>query len=271
MRGIEVVVVDVTDDAALRRWYAAHAEAVRADLDNPIVRTWHHIRESLRHPWDYYRRTLLSAVLEDPAAGRLVVGTAEVGRDVADNDHLADVTIAVRPAYRRRGIGTALYKAVVRHGLAEGLTTLLGEAYDTAEWRGAVDFADALGFRSVHVERHLRLTLPVPADQLAALRRAAGPDTDYRILTWADGCPDELVEEFARLQTQMLADVPLGEVDYDPPVVDVARVRTHEAHAARTHHELVAVAQRLSDGHLAGYSTSTWTGSTRRSCRTTPW
>ncbi|MEZ5193702.1 MAG: GNAT family N-acetyltransferase [Nocardioides sp.] len=255
MRGIEVVVVDVTDDAALRRWYAAHAEAVRADLDNPIVRTWHHIRESLRHPWDYYRRTLLSAVLEDPAAGRLVVGTAEVGRDVADNDHLADVTIAVRPAYRRRGIGTALYKAVVRHGLAEGLTTLLGEAYDTAEWRGAVDFADALGFRSVHVERHLRLTLPVPADQLAALRRAAGTDTDYRT---------HLGRRLPRRAGRVSARPPpdpdarrraAGEVDYDPPVVDVARVRTHEAHAACTHHELVAVAQRLSDGHLAGYST----------------
>lgn len=246
---VRVAPVEVTDDDALRAWYAGYAAAFRADLEHPVVRSWPHLRDSVHHPWDYYGRTLLAAV-----AGTEVVGVAELGRDLVDNTHLADLTIAVPPEHRRRGIGSLLYRHLARLCRAHGVTTVVGEAYDTATWRGAVDFAQALGFASAHVERHLRLTLPVPAEQHAALRAAAGADDGYRIRTWTDGCPADLVEEYARLQTQMLADMPLGEVDYAPPVVDVHRVRTLEAHTARTHHQVVAAAERLSDGRLAGYS-----------------
>lgn len=244
----QVLRVDPGDDAALRGWWEAQTEAMRADHEYAATRTWSHLRESVRHPWAYYSRHLLSAV-----AGDDVVGTAEIGRDAQDNTHLADLTVAVRPAYRRRGIGRALYAAARQCLLEQGVTTVIGEAYTTPTWSGAVDFAEALGFESVHIERHLRLSLPLDADHLVALREAAGDDDDYTVLTWTDRCPDEHVDAFARLQTQMLADVPLGDIDYAPPEVDVDRVRTLEEHMLRTHGHVVAAARRP-DGSLAGYS-----------------
>ena len=93
----------------------------------------------------------------------------------------------------------------------------------------AYDFAAALGFEVVHREDHLVLDLPVAAEAIEALRaRALADATAYEVLTWQGRCPDEHVEAYAAMRTRMDNDVPIGEIDHEPVVIDVERVRAGE-------------------------------------------
>lgn len=142
---------------------------------------------------------------------------------------------------------------MARTCLADGRTTLIGEACVREGASGAVDFARSLGFESVHVEDHFVLPLPVPqghADRMGV----SGLDDDYEVLTWTGRCPEQYVASYCLMQTQMSTDVPTGELDLEPVVVDEARVRELEDRTARTHHQIVAVSRRRGEASFAGYS-----------------
>ena len=111
-------------------------------------------------------------------------------------------------------------------------------------------FALALGYAGVHHEEHL--VLPLPVDPTALPRPAA--DTAYDIVTWRDRCPDEHVAAFCRMRNQMERDVPVGEIAYEPPVIDEARLRSSEERTGRAYRRVVAAARRREDGEMAGYS-----------------
>jgi GNAT superfamily N-acetyltransferase len=52
----------------------------------------------------------------------------------------------------------------------------------------------------------------------------------------------------------MRRDVPMGELDVVPEVVDVQRVRAGEERNAAAYHQVVTAARRRSDSRLGGYS-----------------
>jgi GNAT superfamily N-acetyltransferase len=56
------------------------------------------------------------------------------------------------------------------------------------------------------------------------------------------------------MQTRMSADVPIGEIDYEPVVVDEERVRAREGRVFRSFDGITAVARRRSDGVFGGYT-----------------
>jgi GNAT superfamily N-acetyltransferase len=204
-----------------------------------------------QQPGEYYARTFL--VAHD---GDVVVGGAEAARGLADNLHLADLDVNVTPERRREGIGRALHDEAMTRLRADGRTTVCGEVY-AAEGDGpgtsAYEFATSLGFEVVHREDHLMLTLPMEPEVLEALRaRVDAPG--YEVVTWQDRCPDEYVEAFCEMRTRMNNDVPIGEIDYEPVVIDVTRLRTGEERTARSFHGITAAARRRDDGVFGGYS-----------------
>jgi GNAT superfamily N-acetyltransferase len=170
-----------------------------------------------------------------------------------ETTHRAELEIHVRPGQRRRGIGRALHEAAEGIRRAEGRTTVGGELYVALDGDApaGMAFARGLGFESVHEEEHLVLPLPVDPAALETLRR---PTDGYEVVTWGDRCPDEHVEEFCRMYTQMQQDVPAGDVDLEPAVFDEPRLRTQEERLGRSYHQVVAVARRVADGRMAGYS-----------------
>jgi GNAT superfamily N-acetyltransferase len=240
--------LDVSDEAALREFYDVEVAAHAADRPYAVLRTFPQLLQMAQHPSPYYRRTLLVA----REAGR-IVGTADLGLSLQDNLHLAQLEVRVLPAWRRRGIGTALHEEVVRRGHEAGRTTFLGEAFEpvAGELSASMPFAQALGYAEVHREDHHVLALPLPADLLDSLPAGA---TGYEIVTWRDRAPDDLVESYAAMLTQMAVDVPSGEVDHEPVTIDVARVREGEKRTSRAYLDLVAAARRTSDGLLGGYT-----------------
>lgn len=244
----DIVRVDPHDERGLRAWHDTVRASVAHDRPQASAETYAALVASVRNSNPYTTRILLAA-REDAET----VGTVELRLPLRENTHWADLEIHVRPGHRRRGIGRSLHEAAEEIRRAEGRTTVGGELYVAWEEadRAGMAFARGLGFESVHEEEHLVLRLPADGAALERLRR---PTDGYEVVTWGDRCPEEHVEEFCRMRTQMQQDVPAGEVDLEPPVIDEARLRTQEERLSRSYHQVVAVARRVTDGRMAGYS-----------------
>jgi len=243
----EISELDPGDDAGLREFYDVEVAAFRVDHPYAVLRTYPQLVQMVRRPSPYYRRTLL--VARD--AGR-IVGTADLGLTVEDNLHLADVQARVLPQARRQGIGRQLHDEAVRRARADGRTTMLGEVNQPLEGESpAYRFATALGYSVVHEQDHHVLPLPVPASRLDALWSLPA---DYDIVTWGNRAPDDVVDAFAAMHTQMGRDAPTGEVDHEPIEITVERVREGERRVSESYDDVVAVARRRSDGVLGGYT-----------------
>lgn len=243
---MDLIAIDVHDDAQVRDWFAAEETVLAHDRPDALGRTWEALLNSWREPSRYYRREPLAAVVD----GR-TVGIAELGFSLEDNTHLADLEISVLPGHRRRGIGRALHDEATRRRRTHGRGSACGELYLVGDDTGPLDFARALGWASVHVEDHLRLDLPVPPERLAAL--AARTESGYEIVTWRGRCPDEYVEAYLAMRTQMNHDVPTGDLDVEPVDMTLERLRHGEERTARSSDSVVAAARR-DDGVLGGYS-----------------
>ncbi len=244
----EISELDASDDAALRDFFEVELAANAADRSHVVPRTFRQLEMRARRPSPYYHPTMWVAREQ----GRMI-GNADLVLPMQDNLHLGMVEVRVLPEARRRGVGRALHDEVLQRGRAAGRTTFLGEVNQPRadEPSGATAFATALGYEVVHRQDHLVLDLPHPAERLAAIpERTPG----YEIVTWRDHAPDDLVEGYAAMLTQMSRDVPAGEVDLQPVVFDVARVREGEERTAESYTDVVAAARRTADGVFGGYT-----------------
>ncbi len=240
---IEVAELEGADEATLRAFYDVEIAAHALERPYAVHRTFPQLCQMAAGGSEYFRRTLLVA-----REGGRILGTADLGRPLRDNLHLADLEVRVLPEARRRGIGGALHDEVVYRGRADGRTTFLGEAYqpNADVLSSGTAFARALGYDDVHREDHQVLDLPAGTTP----QQADG----YEVLTWMNRAPDDLMEAYSRMRTQMLRDMPSGEVDWEPVLLDPGRLREEEQRVGAGYDHLVAVVRRTSDGELGGYS-----------------
>jgi GNAT superfamily N-acetyltransferase len=247
---VEISPVDPTDDSTLRAFWEVEHAAQRHDREHAVVRTWERLASSVHTPNPYHRQDLWVA-----REGDRVVGCAELGSPLQDNTQIGFLEIHVLPDHRRRGIGTALHDVAVERCHADGRVSICGEVYVPADGSAspASAFAERLGFEVVHREDHLLLTLPVPEETVARLR-AKVDSAEYDLVTWQGRCPDEHVDAFCEMRTRMENDVPTGEIDLEPVVVDEKRLRVGEARIAKSYLGVTAAARRRDDGVFGGYT-----------------
>lgn len=244
---LRITDLDLTSEHQLRSFWEVEQDAQRADRDNPILRGFDAFVRSATAPSEYAERVWLLATIDED-----VVGVAELELPTADNTHLGEIEINVCAGSRRAGVGRALHDEVVRRARAAGRRTLTSEVMSRDESGSAAEsFATAIGYRAVHVEHHLSMALPVGTDLLTDL---SNTDPAYEILTWEGACPDELRPAYLTLRNQMNADVPTGELDHEPVVLDDARLRSQETRSAASYLALVAAARERGSGSLVGYS-----------------
>jgi GNAT superfamily N-acetyltransferase len=250
---VRIVEVGPADESALRVFSEIERAAHLADRPYAVLAPLGQLRRAVQDPSPYHRRVLLLATVDGEP-----VGTAHLGLSDSDNQHLGDLEVAVLPTHRRRGTGRMLYEAGLARLAAEGRTVVIGEAHAPLgrPESPSLAFARAMGCRDVHSEDHLVLSLPVDPDELRRLRTRVGDAAaGYELVTWGNRCPEEHAAAFCAMNTQMGADVPLGEVDYHPVEFDEDRLRTSEERASHSYQQVVAVARRRSDGVFGGYST----------------
>lgn len=250
-----VSTVDPADDAAMGRWHAVFHAGLMAGLQDPPAWT---LQESLvlhRAPDSSMRREPFVAV----DGNGDVVGAGELQFPLRENPRLAIFEIGVPPEHRRRGVGSALFGHVVERARAEGRTSVLTEVNvpdgtPQEEWPG-VAFAEKLGFTLRNTELRRQLRLPVEPLHLRTLAgKAAQRASDYRLVSWSGPCPAEYAEQYAELKGRLSVDAPLGDVDYEQEVWDVARLREAEDRTAAQGRTLFTTVAVAPDGTLAGHT-----------------
>lgn len=251
---MHISLVDAADDAQFARWYAASAAGASAGRVDPPLWTLPEAQVLYRESGPDAARLREAYAAVD---GGEVVGAGRLEAPLRDNPRYASVGVDVPPKWRRRGVGTALYDRLAER--AEKLRrTVLGaelhQPFDAPEVPG-VRFATRRGFTRRNVETRRVLRLPVPTGRLDELAAYAAERTaGYTLRQWQGACPDELAEQYARLKSLLMTDAPMGDLQYEPEVWDVARLRAHEKQAADQDRTVLTTVAVAPDGSLAGHT-----------------
>jgi ribosomal protein S18 acetylase RimI-like enzyme len=164
----------------------------------------------------------------------------------AGADHRTEAEIAVHPADRRQGTGTALLAEAVTAARSLGRRSLVAGPVEAGSPGEA--FLTARALRPVLALTYARL--PV-AD---ADRPDPPPCPGYRLEQWEGTVPDELAATFADSRRAM-DDMPMDEADVGAETWDVERVRAIAAAVAARGDLLCTVAVvHEATGTMAGFT-----------------
>jgi GNAT superfamily N-acetyltransferase len=127
--------------------------------------------------------------------------------------------VGVDADHRCRGVGSALVAQTVTRMVQEDRTTMVTETaypFDRREDHPYRRFAEAHGFTVAIDEIRRILPLPVDPALLQTLVIEAAPHhTEYRIESFVDSLPDELLASYCALSNQLGVDAPTGDVDFE--------------------------------------------------------
>lgn len=251
---MEIRPLDLADDAQMR---AAYDVADRADMFG---------REGAPR-WTFTNflgalRSRDSGERAEPRVGYVddeMVAFGILYLYLLDNTDKAWVEVKVDPAQRRRGHGRAMLDHLAAIADEDGRTELLAETkvpIDEVDVHPKALFLTSQGFTRSNVElvRYLRL----PVDDAAIqgwIDQAAPRHEGYRIESFGDDIPAELVPSLCVLFGQLGVDAPTGDVDFEEEVMTPERFAERQAMIkamGRTCFETLAIAP---DGTVAAQST----------------
>jgi GNAT superfamily N-acetyltransferase len=142
-----------------------------------------------------------------------------------ENRDQAYLYLTVHPAWRRRGIGTALLRHAAGRAADSGRSVLRSGTFQ--ESAGAA-FAGHAGAAPGLVEaRRVLAVTAIPAGRVAFLReQAAQVAKGYSLVSWVGRVPEEYLARYAALESAM-QDAP-HDASQEPEVWDAARVAEYE-------------------------------------------
>ncbi len=218
--------------ADLVAWHAVHTAALRHDRPKDTPPALAEVRAAAlagvpeRDPAELVRLLLVRDADGAP------VGAGRVELPLRDNTHLVYAEAHVHPDARRRGAGRALLEAALAQTREAGRTLFTADLDEPPHLVGASAgraFLQAAGLSCGLREVRRDLALPVAPGHLDTLERSARDrSTGYRVLTWRDRCPDDLVEARADLGRVMSVDAPVGDLGWQEEAWDAARLRERE-------------------------------------------
>jgi len=216
-----------------------------------------HFFGGLHHPWPGEEAYRAVAYLAGEPAGYL-----ELRLPYLDNVENAIMDLSVHPEQRRRGVGRALHEHAVRLLREQGRKRITGMSSFPLPGAPATPepgtaFAHAVGATCALVEVRRRLDVDrvdeAVLDRLlaAAWEHAAG----YTLVCWQGPVPEEYAADVAYLEGRLLADAPIGDLDWEPEKIDTERMRKGEAaRAARGRTAVQAGIRHDASGRLVAYT-----------------
>jgi GNAT superfamily N-acetyltransferase len=257
---IAVVPFAPTDEPAVGHAHDIVRAGALADTPDLPILTPEAFAGSLRHPWPGRDFERALGLLDGTPVGYLEISLPQ--RDNLGNVH---VEVHVLPTRRRRGVGRALHAHAVERARALGRERIIGL---TALQSPAGDvpgpaFAAAMGARPALAEWRSRLDVstvdPALLDRLA--KEARTHADGYRLVQWADRTPDDIVDDVAYLDSRLLGDAPLGDLQWEPENTDAAQIRAIEAAtAARGRRSRHTGAVHVASGRLVAWTHLAFTG-----------
>ncbi|MFI8102501.1 GNAT family N-acetyltransferase [Streptomyces sp. NPDC086023] len=159
------------------------------------------------------------------------------------NTHTAFLDAAVRPAARRRGVGTALWRRVREELEADGRTSVSC----VADLGGPGEaFLTGLGFENV-------LTMAWYVQDTTVERGDPVLPAGYRWVSWNGIVPDEHAASAAVAHSAM-EDAPSGGMDENTPLWDAERVRAAQRLILDRGGRILTVAAVTPAGDMAAYT-----------------
>jgi GNAT superfamily N-acetyltransferase len=221
---IEILDVDTSDPVRLRAWYDVWAAAQR-HRPEAMVQTWESSRHALATPHPSFAFELFEVRAEGKPAGAGLLNLPQ-----EDNLTVAYFDAMVHPEHRRRGVGTAVVEEVERRAHAAGRSRVLTEVFDQPGGDGGdLAFAEARGYALANREGVKALDLAASEPAWSALDdEVAAHGGTYRVVTWRDRCPDDLVEGFGAALSRIMSLIPQGELGLEDTDFTVDRVRSLE-------------------------------------------
>jgi GNAT superfamily N-acetyltransferase len=221
---LEICEVDPGDPNRLRAWYDVWAAAQR-HRPEVMVQTWESSRRALATP-----HPSLAFELFEVRAGGEPAGVGLVNLPQDDNLTVAYFDAMVHPDHRRRGVGTAVVEEVERRASTAGRRRVLTEVFDQPGGDGGdAAFAEARGYSLANSEGMKTLDLAASEPAWPALEdEVAAHLGTYRVVTWRDRCPDDLVEGFGAALSRIMSLIPQGELDLEDTDFTVERVQALE-------------------------------------------
>lgn len=189
--------------------------------------------------------------------GGPVLGMALMEFPKLENPHSTEITLAVHPQHRRRGVGTALVDTMAERAAADGrrtLNTIVDVPIGLATDHPSGPFARRNGFEQTLTgnKRLLRLPFdPVRRDELCDVVAEAPGAHEYRTMAFVAPWPEEFLDDHCTLLRVMSTDEPAGDGERQAEHWDAARLHeSDELDAAREATVLVTVAQHVPTGKL---------------------
>ncbi|HET6167832.1 MAG TPA: GNAT family N-acetyltransferase [Marmoricola sp.] len=233
---------------------AAHADAfleltIATDaVDTPweLPRTRHRQEMYMRHSWEGEPGRWFVAY-----DGQVPVGTAVIDVSDYDNLEMAWFTMRVGPAYRRRGHGTAMLKALERIADEMGRPLLGMDGPDTDATSA---FAAAMGYELKSVEvRRIQVVADSP-DPRPIRDEALAHAADYDLVRVEGYSSDDLLAELVDL-TAAINDAPFDDLEWEDEVYSPERVRAYEQAQIESGYRFRRIlARHRPTGELAGHT-----------------
>jgi GNAT superfamily N-acetyltransferase len=228
---VDIRTLEPTDIAGLTAWYDLNVVTGRHDLpDFPLPSRQAHMAR-FDAPWPGEPETAFLAWQD----GQLV-GSASALLPMIDNTETIYLDLQVHPEHRRRGIGTALLERVFAFArehhrrMIDCQTAIQMPGGPAREGSGSA-FAATFADKPLLLEVRSRWTAGNVADaELDALARdAADQSIGYSLVQWAGRTPADVVDAIAALESRLLLDAPLGDMDVEPQHFDAERIYAGDA------------------------------------------
>jgi GNAT superfamily N-acetyltransferase len=248
--------IDATDDAQFNAWFGVLQRSERSREGAP-GQGWHPDEWRARAV-DETAPKVFRLYSYGPSWDRPVaVGALEVTRD--DNLSFLEGSLFVDPTERRRGYGSATLadlEACARDLERPTLVIFVIEGSGEIGSGPNRSFAPRHGYRVAEENVRRDLAWPRPEGELDRLHDEwAGFASDYEVISWTNGTPEDLVDARAHLSAIMPAETPHVDIDVEAEHWDAERVRHHEATTDQMGRDLlVAAARHRATGELVGYS-----------------
>lgn len=238
---MDISLIAPTDRDALRQVHELF-ELVRATETPELAPvSEQQYARSLEHPPPDSEYRCYAAV-EDGA----ILGLMWLYLPSKENAHYAEAELAVHPAHRRRGVGTALHDHFLELARDEGRSELVVMARTAVKGGpsrpdAGARFLEKRGFTvgQTEIGRNLKLA-DIDLDEEERLwQEAVSAAADYELVSWIGRCPEEYLDGLGRINSMIFAEIPLGDVDLRPRTVDAQFIRTSEDRAEANQNALI--------------------------------
>jgi GNAT superfamily N-acetyltransferase len=252
---MDVIEIDGSDRELFERYHRLMDAVQAADSEFPTM-------PGLEETWVWFTARLRADRVWGLAAvdGDTWLGAAWLQESLLENTDILQVDIQVDPAYRRRGVGTRLLRAVEDVAREHDRTVLQSEVvapYDerTTTHSPGTAFAERHGFVRKHLELHQVMEFPLPDAELDRIAAEIAPKhAGYRIVQWYDACPDEWIVQIGELWNLMFTDAPRGDLEGEPILWTPERMREREARHRDQNRFRSTTAAVAPDGTLAAFT-----------------